>query len=154
RYIDHLPDGMRPQIGASNAEELISEKQDSGYIISVARQDESVGRSATAQNLHGSETAFWNDLPIQMSSILQVVPDIDNSEIVLESTANGFNDFNALWTQAQAGANEFQPIFLPWFVDREYRRKVDDSFEASPEERELAELYGLDDAQLNWRRNK
>jgi hypothetical protein len=61
RFHDQLPDEMRPSIGVSNAEELIFDKIDSGYWVTVATT-EGAGRSATAQMLHASETAFWPDL--------------------------------------------------------------------------------------------
>jgi hypothetical protein len=57
RFYEHLPADIRPSIGASNAEELIFDRIDSGYIVSVAT-NEGAGRSATAQNLHASEAAF------------------------------------------------------------------------------------------------
>jgi hypothetical protein len=58
-----------------------------------------------------------------------------------------------LWRKAEAGQSEFQPIFLPWSLDPEYRRPAPD-FEADDKETELAELYDLDNEQLAWRRAK
>ena len=89
-------------VGTSNAEELTFERIDSGYIVAVAT-GEGIGRSATAQLLHASEVGFWPDLPLQMASLMQTVPDIDGTEVILESTANGWNDFHALWRKAEAG---------------------------------------------------
>ena len=37
---------------------------------------EGTGRSATAQLLHASEVAFWDDLPIQVAALMQTVPDL------------------------------------------------------------------------------
>jgi hypothetical protein len=73
RFHDHLPEDLRPSIGVSNAEELVFDKIDSGYLVTVATT-EGAGRSATAQMLHGSETAFWPDLPTQLASVMQTVP--------------------------------------------------------------------------------
>src|SRR5262245_46690503 len=64
RFYDNLPDDIRPTVGTSNAEELIFDRLDSGYIVSVAT-NEGAGRSATAQLLHASEVAFWPDLEAQ-----------------------------------------------------------------------------------------
>ena len=101
RFHDCMPKDIRPSVGISNAEELIFDKIDSGYIVSVAT-NEGAGRSATAQLLHASEAAFWADLPSQMASLMQTVPDINGTEILLESTANGFNDFQSLWRKAES----------------------------------------------------
>jgi hypothetical protein len=57
RFHDNLSDDLRPHTGTSNAEELIFDRIDSGYLVSVATT-EGAGRSATAQLLHASETAF------------------------------------------------------------------------------------------------
>jgi hypothetical protein len=96
RFHEHMPDDYRPSIGTSNAEELLFDKIDSGYLVSVAT-GEGAARSATAQVLHASEAAFWPDLPEQMAALMQTVPDIDGTEIIIETTANGYNDFHKLW---------------------------------------------------------
>ena len=100
RMHEGLPAEIRPAVGTSNAESLLFDRLDSGYIVSVA-SGEGTGRSATAQLLHASETAFWDDLPLQMASLMQTVPDIDGTEIIIESTANGYNDFHTLWRIAR-----------------------------------------------------
>ncbi len=153
RLHDGLPDDLRPSVGTSNAEELSFDRLDSGYLVSVATV-EGAGRSATAQFLHASEAAFWPDLPVQMASLLQTIPDIDGTEIIIESTANGYNDFHSLWRKAEAGESEFMPIFLPWSLDPGYRRKLDDDFVMDGAEKKLAELYSLDAEQMAWRRAK
>ena len=129
------------------------DRLDSGYLVSVAT-GEGAGRSATAQFLHASEAAFWPDLPLQMASLLQTVPDIDGTEVIIESTANGYNDFFSLWRKAETGESEFLPIFLPWSLDPGYRRKVEPDFVMDSEEKKLAELHNLDIEQIAWRRAK
>ena len=153
RFYDHLPDDLKPVVGTSNADELIFEKLDSGYLVTVAT-NEGAGRSATAQCLHASETAFWPDLEMQMASLLQTVPDGAGTEIILESTACGYNQFHALWRKAEVGASEFTPCFIPWSIDPDYRREPAEGFTLDADEKKLVEVYGLDDAQINWRRSK
>jgi hypothetical protein len=152
RFHENLSEDIRPSVGTSNAEELIFDRIDSGYIVAVA-SGEGTGRSATAQLLHASEAAFWDDLPVQMASLMQTVPDLDGTEIIIESTANGFNDFQALWRRAEAGESEFTPIFLPWSLDKDYRREATD-FVMDAEEAKIAGLHGLDAEQMSWRRAK
>ena len=152
RFYDGLPEDMRPAVGASNAEELIFSAIDAGYLIATATLD-GAGRSATAQLLHGSECAYWPDLNLQLAALLQTVPDRDGTEILLESTAQGFNQFYELWRRAEAGKTEWLPIFIPWFLDKGYRRNADD-FEMDTEERQFAELHRLDAEQMAWRRAK
>lgn len=153
RFHEHMPDDNRPSIGTSNAEELIFDKIDSGYLVSVATA-EGAGRSSTSQNMHASEAAFWVNLQTQLAALIQTVPDIDDTEIIIETTANGYNDFHALWRKAEAGNSEFMPVFLPWSIDPAYRAKLPDDFQMTAEESALAELHGLDAEQICWRRNK
>jgi hypothetical protein len=153
RFFDFLPDEIKPSVGTSNAESLVFDRLDSGYIVTVAT-GEGTGRSATAQLLHASEAAFWSDLPLQMASLMQTVPDLPGTEIIIESTANGYNDFHSLWRKAETGGSEFLPIFLPWWLDPGYRRELDADFVMDSEEAKLAELYGLDIEQIAWRRAK
>jgi len=153
RFHENMPEGEKPSTGTSNREELIFDKIDSGYLVSVAT-GEGTGRSATAQLLHASECAFWESLPLQMASLMQTVPDMDGTEIIIESTANGYNDFHSLWRKAEAGESEFLPVFLPWSLDPGYKRDVDADFKMDAEESKLAELHKLTPQQIVWRRNK
>ena len=82
------------------------------YIVSVATT-EGAGRSATCQLLHASEVAFSADLPTQLAALMQTSPDFDNTEMILETTANSFNHFYKLWRKSEAGESEFIPVFLP-----------------------------------------
>jgi hypothetical protein len=153
RMHENLPEEIRPSVSTSNAESLLFDRLDSGYIVSVAT-NEGTGRSATAQLLHASEAAFWSDLPLQMASLMQTVPDLNDTEIIIESTANGYNDFHKQWRKAEAGESEFVPIFLPWSLDPGYRKEIPPDFVLDAEEGKLKELYDLDEAQIAWRRAK
>ena len=124
RFYDHLPDEEKPSLGVSNQEELIFDRLDSGYMVSVATLEGS-GRSSTAQMLHASEVAFWPSLQEQLAALVQTIPDIEGTEIVLESTGNQFGDeFHQLWRKAESGESEFVPIFLPWSTDPDLSRKA------------------------------
>jgi len=153
RFHESMPDEIRPPVSTSNAESLLFDRLDSGYIVSVA-SNEGTGRSATAQLLHASEAAFWSDLPLQMASLMQTVPDLDRTEIIIESTANGYNEFHTIWRKAEAGESEFLPIFLPWSLDKGYCREIASDFVTDAEESKLAELYNLSKEQIAWRRAK
>ena len=154
RYHDHCPDIVKPTTGAANAKELNFDRLDSGYKVGTAGT-KGVGRSSTIQLFHGSEVAFWPHAETHAAGILQAIPDAPGTEIIEESTANGLgNYFHQQWRDAEAGASEFESIFVPWFWQAEYRSLVLPDFHRDEEEDELARIYGLDDAQLSWRRKK
>lgn len=154
RMHDLMPDDMRPVTGASNAEELKFSNIDSGYLVSVATED-GAGRSSTAQALHASEAAFWVNLKEQLAALMETVPDLPDTEIIVETTGNQFGDeFHQFWCKALAGENSFKAVFLPWSEDPTYRKAVPDDFAMTAEEKQLAELHNLDAEQIYWRRCK
>ena len=154
RFHEHCPEPLRPSTGAANAKELNFDRLDSGYKVGTART-RGVGRSSTIQLFHGSEVAFWPFADTHAAGVLQAVPDEAGSEIVLESTANGVgNFFHQMWRDAETGRNGYIAIFVPWYWQEEYRKPPPEDFAPDDEEHEHAQLYGLDRAQLAWRRGK
>ena len=154
RFHDNMPAERKQSVGTNNADELVFDAIDSGYLVSVATLEGS-GRSSTAQFLHASEAAFWESLQEQLSALVQTIPDLDGTEIIIETTGNQFGDeFHQLWRRAEAGDSEFMPVFLPWSIDPTYRTRLPDDFSMTAEEKTIAEQHNLDAEQIMWRRNK
>lgn len=154
RYHEHCPKHIRPATGAANAKELFFSEIDSGYKVGTAGT-KGVGRSSTIQLFHGSEVAFWPHAETHAAGVLQAVPDEDGTEVILESTANGIgNLFHQKWVDAERGIGDFIAIFVPWYWQDEYRKTLPNGWDMTQEEREYAALYGLDQEQICWRRNK
>jgi hypothetical protein len=152
RYNDHNP--IAPSTKNDNAKELLFAALDSGYAVATAGA-RAVGRSKTILLLHGSEVGFWPNAASHFAGVVQAVPDLPGTEIVLESTANGVGgEFHERWQQAEAGIGDYQAIFVPWFWQDEYRRPAPDDFVMDEEEWEYAELHELDLDQMCWRRAK
>ena len=156
RYHENCPDALKPNTGTSNAKELIFDKLDSGYKIGTAGTD-TVGRGTTLQYFHGSEVAFW---PARSEGeiskgILQAVGDCEETEIILESTANGVGGYYHSEVQkAIRGEGDYQLIFIPWYWQTEYRRPQSIDFEPTEEEAQLMDDYELTAEQIEWRRAK
>lgn len=154
RYYNGLPKHVKPSLGASNAKELYFDKLDSGYKIGTAG-NKAVGRGQTLQFFHGSEVAFWQNAGDHTKGVMQAVPDADNTEVILESTANGVgNYFHEQWKLAEKGLSEFIPIFVPWYWQTEYTKNLPDGFAITPDEVSLRDHYQLTDGQIFWRRMK
>lgn len=154
RFYEHCPRVVRPELQASNAKELIFAGLDSGYKLGTAG-NKAVGRSSTIQLLHGSEVAYWPNAAEHAKGIMQAVPNEAGTEVFLESTANGIgNYFHEQWQLAEAGQSDFWPVFIPWYLQDEYSRPLEDSFQLMDDEAELQELYKLTNEQLLWRRYK
>lgn len=167
-FYDELPKPVKPMLRASNAQELVfenpsklrSEREAKPGLRSRIRcataGGRGIGRSDTLQCVHLSEYAFWPDgadgKASTLAGILQAVPSMPGTMVVIESTANGFEDFKERWDAAVAGENDFEPVFFAWFENPEYAMPVVPGTEWTPEERELRDAYQLSDEQLQWRR--
>lgn len=85
------------------------------------------GRSATVQLLHLSELAFWPYDGQALASLMQAVPPLPETMVVIESTAHGVGGaFYREWQRAVNGESAFVPLFFPWFCCAEYRTAAPD----------------------------
>jgi hypothetical protein len=154
RYHSHCPALVRPKTGAANAKELNFPLLESGYAVGTAGT-KAVGRSQTVQMFHGSEVAFWPNAASHFSGVVQAIPDLPGTEIILESTANGVGgEYHERWQQAEAGIGDYIAIFIPWYWDSGYRRPAPAGFALDEEEQEYAAAYSLEPEQMAWRRAK
>lgn len=160
RYYHNLPSEFRPRAGTASAKELHFKNLDSGYLVGTAGT-KGTGRSGTVQFFHGSEVAFWPNAKDHMAGVGQAVPQEDDTEVILESTANGVgNLFHGKWQTATAGErdegddSDYVPIFVPWMWQLEYSREAPANFEMDEKEAEYAEAYGCTPNQMYWRRLK
>jgi hypothetical protein len=92
----------------NNKYELYNAYQDSTYIIGTAENKE-VGRSKTITNLHLSEAAFYPNLGNIIASTVQAV--VPKGRIIIETTANGFNEFKDLWDRTVRGETNYKAHF-------------------------------------------
>ena len=165
-FYDELPAPIKPMLRASNAQELVFENpsRTSRAVLPGLRSrfrcatagGRGIGRSDTLQCVHLSEYAFWPEggesKAATLAGILQAVPSAPGTMVVIESTANGCEDFKDRWDAAVAGENDFEAVFFAWFENPEYVMRVEPGIEWTAEERELRERYSLSWEQLRWRR--
>lgn len=154
--LDNLPPDIRPSVMKSNAQELIFDNESGTGLKSkikcMTAGTKGVGRSDTFDNLHLSELAFWEgDVTATLTGLLQAVPNLPDTMIIIESTANGYEKFKELWDQAVNGESDFIPLFVAWYELPEYSMPYS-GFKLTAEEEKLKELYNLTDEQLEWRR--
>ena len=156
RYHENCPELLKPHTKYSSRRELTFDVLDSSFVVATAG-GESIGRGETLTHVHASELAFWskNTALENWNGLTQAVPNKKGTAVFVESTANGVSGvFYDLWQGACAGTNGYVPVFIPWYIDPEYREPVPQNFQRTPEEQELCEKYDLDDEQLMFRRRK
>ena len=155
-YYNRLPQHLKPQTTATNTKEVIFDNSEGTGLNSLIKcmtaTSKGVGRSDTFQILHISEYAFWQcDKNATYSDLMQSVPNTPNSMVVIESTANGFDEFKDLWDKTVNGENDYEALFVGWHELDQYRMPYY-GFELTAEEKELMILYNLDLDQITWRR--
>ncbi len=158
---------LAPRLKKSNEKKLEFENIHSQIIIATAENTEAA-RSHTFQLVHLSEVGFFRDFSTVMSGLSQSVPDLPNTLIVGETTANGRGEFYAEWLRAIGGKTGWIAIFVAWFWMREYSLpleggklyqldgiRFDKDYTTShmlADEAKLKREFDLTDEQINWRR--
>ena len=149
---EYLPENKRPRPKYANRTEFYWPDIGSRYFVGNA-QNLTYGRGKTIHNLHASEVGFWPDAETLLGGLMESVPQDGN--VFIETTANGVgNWYHTEYQLAEAGQSVFTPRFFAWYRHPEYRRPVSPGFTRTQEEETLAAQFGLDDAQLEWRRWK
>ena len=161
---DELPDNIKPMVQRSNAREMVfdgSHGETKGLHSSIriySADTQGLGRGQTLNYVHLSEVAFWSDNALEENflGLMQAVPDDPNTMVIIESTANGYNQFQQMWQDAVDGKSGFIPIFFPWFEDNQYKRPVADrklfAESLTDDEKRYMRKYKLSYEQMNWRR--
>ena len=152
RFQENLPDDLREGVlktSRANVRQLRWPHLDSEYRVETAA-DRNAGRGMTIRNLHCSEVAMWSrDGAEALVSLRAAVP--PDGQVVLESTPNGAGGaFYQEWNEA--ADTGFVQHFLPWWLEKSYRRELLAPAGITPEEEELKRKHGLDDEQLAYRR--
>jgi hypothetical protein len=123
---DNLPEQFKPTEKYNNRKEFHFENLNSRWRVATAG-GKGVGRSKTLNFFHGSEVAFWDNLREILTGLNPALT--KDSIQVLESTANGFNEFKELWDDD----NNWEGLFYEWWETPEYRL----SFESRQKETEF-----------------
>jgi hypothetical protein len=156
RTHDNMPEMLKPSTRYSSRSELTFDKLDTALRVATAG-GRGVARGETLQASHLSEVAFWPMAfaATNFNGLIQAVPEVDNTFVFVESTANGMTGkFRELWVGAVKGENSYFPFFAGFNETDEYREQAPEGFARTPDEDKLAAEYDLDDDQLYWRRRK
>src|ERR1035438_3415102 len=125
--LDFIPWWMRPRHKAFQTGEIIEFDESNDVLRSTrpglktivnwenANKPSGAGRGDTFNVGILSELAFWTDAK-QLSKSLFPTFNTPDGFYVMESTANGRNDFwHNLWRRAEAGKVDWHPIYIPFY---------------------------------------
>lgn len=121
---NQLPELLKPKEKYNNRREFHFENLNSRWRVNTAGNKE-VGRSKTINFFHGSEAAFWDSIDSIMTGLGEALT--KDSIQILETTANGLNEFKDLWDDAEKGLNNWQPKFYQWWLTPEYVLRFEDA---------------------------
>ena len=153
-FWENLPENVRPELGVSNKREMVFKENDSKFRLFTAGAD-IPGRGTTNNALLCDETAFFQNADKVMAGLFQSVALTKGSIIIINSTSNGAQGvYYDLWNKAEKGEGNFTPLFVPWYLQDEYKLKCPDNIELTPDEGRLKERWALDNEQIFWRRIK
>lgn len=106
--------------------ELYNSSVNSRYIIGTS-ENTNFGRSKTITNLHLSEPAFYSHFVDILAGAGTALT--ENGKFVIETTANGYNEFKTFWDKSVLGETGFTPHFFkasefynPQFLSEEKAR--------------------------------
>jgi len=94
----------------NSRQELVNEAMNSKYFIGTG-ENVDFGRSRTITNLHISEAAFIKNFRKLLAGVLQAL--VPNGFGVIETTANGFEEFKSFWDESLLGQTGFTSLFYP-----------------------------------------
>ena len=139
-FYDNLPKFLQFITKNASAHEMIFFH---GGTIRVSSATGQSFRGATYNNLHCSEVAFWKDMSLTIAGLFQTAG--TDPCIILETTANGLNQFHALWTEENS---DYGKTFLAWTDEPSYAIEKDVDVPSCIEE--YASQWGLTRQQTNW----
>jgi len=152
-YHEQIADKFKHELKHSNEKKIEFDGRHSQILVDTADNLEA-GRKYTFLYVHLSESAYFRDGKKLMDGLNQAVPELPNTMIIEETTANGVGGyFYEEWHKAKRGETDWVNIFLAWFDNPEYESPVQPDFQLTPDEQLIKNKYNLSDTKMQWRRN-
>ncbi len=113
---DDLPNAIRLKDIANNRKEL---KFENGSKITVCTLgSKQIARGSSIKFCHISEVGFCKQDMVEKQILAIEQALLPNGKIILESTANGLNEFSNMWEKAENGDSLYKPFFFSWIEDK------------------------------------
>lgn len=108
-----IPDNIRLKETKNNRDEL---ELSNGSRIIVKCPDDTMGAGMRLNIIHLSEYGLWSEKYQEtgLVTLEQSLAKTDDSMIIIESTARGYNHFHKIYTDAEKSRNRYKPFFYSW----------------------------------------
>lgn len=104
--------------------------------------------------IHLTEVDYYPDWTKFWGGLSQSIPNGNQSIVLIESTSGGRRALWDMYQQSLSPDSPFDYVFLPWYIQPEYRTEITGEFTPTDREIELKRQFGLVDEQLLWYRIK
>jgi len=150
-FYDRLPPVLTKHRKLDSDSKTALRFKDTGASTAVFTASSKYGtRSFALSDAHISEFAFYDNPDELLATVLATVED---GQIVIESTPNQRGDaYHRRVQMAADGSNGWKLVTFWWWEHRAYRSNPPADFVPTAEEEAERQKYGLNDAQLYWRR--
>ena len=143
-FFSSLPRGLKVPLKTHNRN-LFELKNRSKLIyqaagIKIKGQKSTFGQSTGINFVHGTEMSSWVDTEAVANFIASLAETNPKRLYIFESTAKGFNDFEARWRDAKNSVTKGN-IFIGWWRMENYSINPQDP---DPNRRLVYEVYGAD----------
>ena len=151
RYYENDPEPPDTRVNSPSDGELVFANTSGVRVMVAGPVKTGAGRSHTFQLQHLSEVAYWSNASEHMSAVLRTLPNVEGSEGILESTANGTNGvFYAMAMGARQGLGRWRLLFYPWMEHDEYATPPPPGWQMGDHIREMAERLKLTPERAYW----
>lgn len=104
---------------------------DNGSTITLAvAGNKDLGRGLNLEIVLLSEMSFYQNQEKLLLSIEQSLAKNDTSKLIIETTANGFNYFQSLYSNASKGKSRYKTFFFPWYssaMNKQFKADYDEA---------------------------
>ena len=131
---------MLPEINANNKQQIYF---NNGSQIKAIPTSEDAGRSESLSLLIVDEAAFVRNFDTIWTGLYPTIS--TGGRAILLSTPNGVGgQYYKLYTDAEAGLNEFNAIKIPWNLNPDYNEEWFEQITANMSKRQIAQEYLCD----------
>jgi len=152
-YHEQVAREFKHPLQRSNEKKIEFANRHSQILVDTA-DNLDAGRKYTFQIVHLSEIEFFRDARTLMIGLNQAIPELPNTIMIGETTANGVGGyFYEQWHKAKRGETDWADLFFGWFEDNTYQKDVPAGFELTVEEQDILTKHKLTLRQMAWRRD-
>lgn len=113
---NEIPNKIRLDDVANNKSELRFSNGSRIVVCTCGTKD--VSRGLTIRFAHLSEFAYFKEDRAKKNLLALEQALLPHAQIIIESTANGLNNFSEMWQRAEAGESMYKPFFFSWLNDK------------------------------------